>query len=239
MLKWRLPVEAEQVAQKKCRVALFPNRNGVYCLVPAPPLPPFCLQNLENKRVKFRLWARSLSLEELHAKSREHGSYGGCEAVGPVRFGTASWNWGLDIGRRRIGCFPRGWADSSLGQPKKRRTAWLRLSKIEYYLVDNVSRLRLSDVKHSVNGKARLGSGSPKGGTAAALPRTIRGVSLDTTPQPKVRHRRFGMRVYTCGVSAVRFPAVPVVPPELPDDMSANSAESRTTEPDRKRGFTI
>jgi hypothetical protein len=158
----------------------------------------------------------------------------------PVRFGTESWGRGLDIGRLRIGWVPRDWADSSMGRPEKRRTVWLRLSKIEYYLVDNVSRLRLSYVKHSVNGKARLGSGSPKGGTAAALPRTIRGVSLGTTPEPKVRHRRFGMRVYTCGVSVVRFPAVPVVPPELPDDVSpANSAESRTTEPDRKRGFTI
>jgi hypothetical protein len=56
----------------------------------------------------------------------------------PVRFGTESWGRGLDIGRLRIGWVPRDWADSSMGRPEKRRTVWLRLSKIEYYLVDNV-----------------------------------------------------------------------------------------------------
>jgi hypothetical protein len=40
-----------------------------------PPL-PFEMQNLENKRFILPLCARSLSLQELHAKSREHGSYG-------------------------------------------------------------------------------------------------------------------------------------------------------------------
>ena len=41
------------------------------------PLPPFVLQNLEKTRVILPLCARSLSLKELHAKSREHWSYGG------------------------------------------------------------------------------------------------------------------------------------------------------------------
>ena len=35
---------------------------------------PLWLQNLERKRLKFRLCARSLSFKDLHAKSREHGS---------------------------------------------------------------------------------------------------------------------------------------------------------------------
>jgi hypothetical protein len=52
-----------------------PFWNEVYCLVLGTPLP--CrVQNLENKRVKLSLCARSLSLQELHAKSRQHGSYG-------------------------------------------------------------------------------------------------------------------------------------------------------------------
>ena len=42
------------------------------------PPSPLLLQNLENKQVILRLRARSLSLKDLHAKSREHGSYG-CE----------------------------------------------------------------------------------------------------------------------------------------------------------------
>lgn len=35
--------------------------------------------------------------------------------------------------------------------------AWVRLSKIEYYLPDNVSYSRLSDLAHAVNDKARRG----------------------------------------------------------------------------------
>jgi hypothetical protein len=42
-----------------------------------PPL-PVRVQNLENKGFIFSLCARSLSFKELHAKSREHGSYGCC-----------------------------------------------------------------------------------------------------------------------------------------------------------------
>jgi hypothetical protein len=47
------------------------------------PPSPLCPQNPESKRHKFRLCARSLSFKELHAKSREHGSYAdGVEARG-------------------------------------------------------------------------------------------------------------------------------------------------------------
>src|SRR5208282_4583713 len=63
-------------------VAGFPLWDGVYCLVPGTPPPLFGVQNLENKRLILRLCARSLSLKKLHAKSREHGSYGRC---GPGR----------------------------------------------------------------------------------------------------------------------------------------------------------
>jgi hypothetical protein len=35
------------------------------------------VQNPENRGVKIRLYARSLSFKDLHAKSREHGSYEG------------------------------------------------------------------------------------------------------------------------------------------------------------------
>ena len=35
--------------------------------------------------------------------------------------------------------------------------AWVRLSKIEYYHSDNLSTIRLSDVKHAVNKKRRFG----------------------------------------------------------------------------------
>jgi len=51
-----------------------PQWDGVYCLVPGPP--PCPVQNIENKGLNLRLCARSLSLPELRAKSREHGSYG-------------------------------------------------------------------------------------------------------------------------------------------------------------------
>jgi hypothetical protein len=49
---------------------------------------PCGVQNLENKGLLLRLCARSLGLQELHAKSREHGSYGWPSS----RFGTAG-NW--------------------------------------------------------------------------------------------------------------------------------------------------
>ncbi len=57
----------------------FLSHNGtVYCLTLGTPSPRLDSQNIENKQFNLRLCARSLSLQELHAKSREHGSYGGC-----------------------------------------------------------------------------------------------------------------------------------------------------------------
>jgi len=63
------------------------------------PLPPFVLQNLGNKGVILPLCARSSSLKELHAKSREHWSYG----RGAIsRFGKARAFLERDFGSRAI-----------------------------------------------------------------------------------------------------------------------------------------
>ena len=108
----------------------FPNWE-VYCLVPVPP-PPFILQNLEKTRVILPLCARSLSLKELRAKSREHWSYGGRDV--PL------WNKRTSLGRGSRSC-----------------AAWVRLSKIDDYLVDNVCCSRLSDLEVVVNDKTPRG----------------------------------------------------------------------------------
>jgi len=42
--------------------------KGVYCLAPGIPSPIF-LQNIENKRFILPLYAKSLTLQELEAKS--------------------------------------------------------------------------------------------------------------------------------------------------------------------------
>src|SRR5208282_3121850 len=70
----------------------FPHRDGVYCLLFGTPLPPVILQNPEKTRFILRLCARSLSLKELHAKSRQHGSYGWQAAVltVPLELGWSS-----------------------------------------------------------------------------------------------------------------------------------------------------
>ena len=54
---------------------MFSHNGKEYCLAWVPPS-PFCAQNPENKDFNFRPYARSLSLQELYAKSRDHGSYG-------------------------------------------------------------------------------------------------------------------------------------------------------------------
>jgi hypothetical protein len=56
-------------------LSLLSHNGTVYRLVLGRPPPPLSVQNLENKRSILRLCARSLRLQELHAKSREHGSY--------------------------------------------------------------------------------------------------------------------------------------------------------------------
>ena len=86
------------------------------------PPPPFISQNLEKTRFILRLSARSLSLKELHAESREHWSYGGA--------------------RRPILKSRDAFAGS-----RSRASTWVRLSKINDYLVDNVRCDRLSDVE--------------------------------------------------------------------------------------------
>ena len=92
------------------------------------------MQNLENKRFILPLCARSLSLKDLHAKSREHGSYGGAaRTLCPV----------LEPGR--VQHLKRGMESHAIAR--------VRLSKIGDYLPDNVSRPRLSGLGHAVNDK--------------------------------------------------------------------------------------
>ena len=122
------------------------------------------VQNLENKRFNLRLRAKSLSLQELRAKSREHGSYA-CP-----RRGLRSV-LGLDIGGGepqiarlfrlwRLGSSPAGTFDSAQGRLTRRPSSIkrpVRLSKIDY-LVDNVASRMLSGLGHSVNDKACCGT---------------------------------------------------------------------------------
>jgi hypothetical protein len=70
----------------------FPFRefNVYYWGIPPPPL---VFQNLENKRFILSLCARSLSLKELRAKSREHGSYG-CQSGCPGSLLELGWRRG-------------------------------------------------------------------------------------------------------------------------------------------------
>ena len=101
------------------------------------PLPPLILQNLENKRFISPLGAKSLSLQDLYAKSREHGSYGGRERIFSSHSGTEK-------------CSP-------LGMGLEAILAWVKLSKTEYYLSGNVPCIRLSALGHAVNDKAWFG----------------------------------------------------------------------------------
>jgi|HubBroStandDraft_2_1064218.scaffolds.fasta_scaffold23438_3 hypothetical protein len=105
-----------------------------YHLVPGPPSPCW-LQNLVNKRFKFCPCARSLSLQELHAKSRQHGTY-------PWRPWPALPDLGLGLkGRERAGEHQRA-----------------RFSKITYYLKDNVMVIHIIHLeRRSVNKKTGLG----------------------------------------------------------------------------------
>jgi hypothetical protein len=92
------------------------------------------MQNLENKRFILPLCARSLSFKDLHAKSREHASYGGRRTDLMSRFGTG-----------RAQHLKRGMESHAITR--------VRLSKIGDYLPDNVSCLRLSGLGHAVNDK--------------------------------------------------------------------------------------
>src|ERR1700730_2712854 len=101
------------------RSSVCSQKGTDYCLVLGTPS-PFGLQNLENKRSLLRLCARSLSLQELRAKSREHRSYAGGDVLRDK--GRHSRSSGLQVAA----------------------VAWVRLSKNEYYLVDNVRSTSLS-----------------------------------------------------------------------------------------------
>jgi hypothetical protein len=72
------------------------------------------VQNLENKAFKFRLCARSLSFKDLHAKSREHGTYSRRPWLDDPVLGL---RWGAE------------------GRASQFRCA--KFSKIAYYLRDN------------------------------------------------------------------------------------------------------
>jgi hypothetical protein len=81
------------------RTGGFPFWDGVYCLVLGTPPSPCCVQNIENMRVILRLCARSLSLKELRAKSRQHGSYSVRRPGTESRFGTWRCTCGSDCQR--------------------------------------------------------------------------------------------------------------------------------------------
>src|SRR5579863_6141534 len=70
----------------------------VHCLVSDPPC---WLQNPENKRSTLRLCARSLNLQDLHAKSSEPGGSGRRCAYRPI-LKLASWENRLDLQRSFI-----------------------------------------------------------------------------------------------------------------------------------------
>ena len=111
------------------------------------------MQNIENKRLILSLCARSLSLKELQAKSREHGSY-----RGPPRVNSS------DLGP---GATPDGSARCPPWVPRVRHwnahgsaIAWLRLSKTSYYPGDNIVKLVLSHLKHqSTKNRKRVPDG--------------------------------------------------------------------------------
>ena len=87
----------------------------------------------------MRLSARSLSLQDLRAKSREHGSYG----LEDVPF----WEWTAS----KPSAFRPNRQYSR--HPGRGEVALGRLSKTYYYLVDNILHNRLSGLKGAVNGK--------------------------------------------------------------------------------------
>ena len=75
------------------------------------PPPPLRAQNLKNKRFILSLCARSLSLQELHAKSREHRSYGRSTRCPGSRSGTC-----LGTGEEQVFGFSGLWR---LGVPAR------------------------------------------------------------------------------------------------------------------------
>src|SRR5271165_378021 len=80
------------------------SHSGKFTVWYRVPPSPCRLQNLENKGLESRLWARSLSLRELRAKSREHRGYGGGGYKLAFRFGTG-WYWTLILDDPQISRF--------------------------------------------------------------------------------------------------------------------------------------
>ena len=109
------------------------------------------MQNLENKGVILPLRARSLGLKDLHAKSREHETYGRTRLV---------LRPNLELARVR----------RSERRLEATAISWVRLSKIDDYLVDNVRCNRLSDLGHAVNDKGRCGTGSSGNSPGGSVP---------------------------------------------------------------------
>jgi hypothetical protein len=98
------------------------------------PPSPLCPQNLDSKRHKFRICARSLSFKELHAKSREHGSYAdGVEARGS------------NLGTRLYSAATQSWSLSLLREPDCQRPGII----LQIMYRDS----RLSVLQHAVNKK--------------------------------------------------------------------------------------
>src|ERR1700675_1640135 len=75
------------------------------------PPSPYRAHNIENKRVKSSLCARSLSLQELQAKSREHGSLWRCVTA----YGSTLEPWGMELERGKGFRLHSYWSDSPVG----------------------------------------------------------------------------------------------------------------------------
>src|SRR5208282_1800446 len=107
--RWSSVVGCSVLISNRRMSALFPYRESLLFTSSYPPLPPLRLQNLENKRFILPLPARSLSLKDLYAKSREHWGYGGValpfwEKGGLPGTSFASHTWfGLPLGGPGLG----------------------------------------------------------------------------------------------------------------------------------------
>ena len=122
-----------------------------------------------------------MSLQELHAKSREHGSYDRCAPGLRCRFGTQrEWTIFAPLGPYgyRPSCPQPALRAAFLGRfaatlrdapavSNLTRTRRVRLSKIDDYLVDNAGCIRLSDLNPAVNNKQSQVSKTARTGAPA------------------------------------------------------------------------
>jgi hypothetical protein len=111
------------------------------------------LQNLEDKRPNLRLCARSLSLQELYARSREL-EITGRRVRSVLQLRARAWRRTESAGRmlRRVRRSER--------TAKEPPITWLRLSKNRHYLTDNIYNKILSDLDKAVKQRAGRVSGS-------------------------------------------------------------------------------